>query len=93
MSKGLGHMERSVLGALDGGRQLTMYGVMLHVFGGTQPFTTPWDTPPIDATSSQKVSLRRAVRSLERRGLVETRDSRENPGYGRLHRKLIRKSR
>ena len=88
MSRGLGSMERAVLDAL-GQRQLTMYGLMWHVFGTTRPAQGVTDCPPLAATDAQRVSLRRAVRSLERKGLVKTEDSRDNPGYGRLHRKSI----
>jgi hypothetical protein len=40
------------------------------------------DAPPVNATQAQKVSLRRAVRSLERKGLLETFEW-EGPGLSR----------
>jgi hypothetical protein len=58
LSKGLGRIEQAVLAAAHG--EVTMFGLMWPVFGTSTP------------TQSQQVSLRRAVRSLERKGLVET---------------------
>jgi len=72
MSKGLGRMERAVLGELgDGGRQCTTYGLASCIFGITRPYRNCMDKPPVDATEAQMVSLRRAIRSLQRKGLVK----------------------
>ena len=93
VSKGLGKTERAVMDALAS-RTLTMYGIMLAIFGPAQPPLGAlglWDdTPPTAATEAQKVSVRRAVRNLERKGLVEVHDSRDIPGFGSLHRKSVR---
>jgi hypothetical protein len=62
-------MERAVLSAL-GSRQLTTYGVAVAIFGTARPHEGCMDSPPANVTVSQMVSLRRAIRSLERRGLV-----------------------
>jgi hypothetical protein len=56
VSRGLGRMQRAVLAALER-RTLTNLGLALAIFG-RQP------------TEAQMVSLRRAVRSLERNGMV-----------------------
>jgi hypothetical protein len=60
MSKGLGAVESTILDALDQGGSASIHGLADWIFGN------------VGSPRAQYESVRRAVRSLERKGLVRT---------------------
>jgi hypothetical protein len=73
MSRGLGWVERAILAALAevAGARMSTKTLVAKVFG-TAP---PGPCIPHGATTTQVASVARAVRSLERKGLVATSPS------------------
>lgn len=69
MSRGLGRIQREVLAALADLGSTDVRGMATRIFG--------W---PVITGTSQYETVRRALRSLERRGLV--RDRRERVQFG-----------
>ena len=75
MSRGLGKTERAILEHLGNHKPATT----THLIAATSPSSTP--------TDSHKRSVWRAVRSLHRKGLVETEHRRRESLMKRLKRK------
>jgi hypothetical protein len=73
MSRGLGRVERAILAALGEvpGARMSTKTLVAKVFGRAPP----GPCIPHGATTIQVASVARAVRSLERKGLVATSPS------------------